>query len=119
MPRYIIERVLPGAGQLSDEQLQAVARKSCSVLENLGPKIQWIESYVTNDKIYCVYLAPDEALVREHARLGGFPANSVVEVKRVIDPVTAESGAPKSGATATARGTTRVTAATPIAVATD
>ena len=91
MPKYIIEREIPGAGQLSPNELQAVSKTSCSVLNKLGPQIQWIESYVTNDKVYCVYIAPDEATVREHARQGGFPANSVSEVKCVIDPTTAEA----------------------------
>ena len=91
MPKYVIEREIPEAGKLSAEQLQAISQKSCSVLENLGPKIQWIESYVTDDKIYCVYIAPNEEMVREHAKQGGFPANRVSEVKQVIDPTTAES----------------------------
>jgi len=90
MPRYVIEREIPGAGKLSPQELQAIAQKSCSVLDQLGPKIQWVESFVTGDKLYCVYIAPDEAMVREHARQGGFPANSVAEVKAVIDPTTAE-----------------------------
>jgi uncharacterized protein DUF4242 len=91
MPKYVIEREIPEAGKLSAEQLQAISQKSCSVLENLGPKIQWIESYVTDDKIYCVYIAPNEEMVREHAKQGGFPANRVSQVKQVIDPTTAES----------------------------
>jgi hypothetical protein len=90
MPKYVIEREIPGAGKLSPDQLQRVAEKSCSVLSELGPKIQWCESFVTDDKIYCVYIAPDEETVREHARQGGFPANRVSEVKTVIDPTTAE-----------------------------
>jgi hypothetical protein len=90
MPKYIIEREIPGAGQLTSQQLNAISQKSCSVLKNLGPQIQWLESYVTNDKIYCVYIAPNEALVREHAKQGGFPANSVAQVRRMIDPTTAE-----------------------------
>ena len=90
MPRYIIEREIPGAGALSNQELQAISQKSCGVLSNLGPQIQWQESYVTDDKIYCVYLAPNEAMVREHAEQGGFPANSVSEVKTIIDPTTAE-----------------------------
>jgi hypothetical protein len=93
MPKYVIEREIPGAGTLSTEQLQAVSQKSCGVLRNLGPSIQWIESYVTDNKIYCVYIAPNEQMVREHAKQGGFPANSVAEVRRVIDPTTAESTA--------------------------
>ena len=91
MPRYVIEREIPGAGKLSPQELQAIAQKSCSVLDQLGPKIQWVQSFVTGDKIYCVYIAPDEEMVREHARQGGFPANSVAEVKSIIDPTTAEA----------------------------
>ena len=90
MPKYVIERDLPGAGSFSSEQLRAVAQKSCAVLENLGPQIQWVQSYVTHDKIYCVYIAPNASLVREHASQGGFPANRVSEVKAIIDPATAE-----------------------------
>ena len=89
MPKYVIEREIPGAGKLTPEQLQGISQKSCSVLKNLGPQIQWLESYVTDDKIYCVYIAPNEAMVREHAKQGGFPANRVSEVKSVIDPITA------------------------------
>ncbi len=91
MPRFVIEREIPGAGKLSPQELQAISQKSCSVLDQLGPKIQWVQSYVTDDKIYCVYIAPDEGLVREHARQGGFPANVVAEVRSVIDPTTAEA----------------------------
>ena len=91
MPRYVIEREIPGAGKLSPQELQAISQKSCSVLDQLGPKIQWVQSFVTGDKIYCVYIAPDEEMVREHARQGGFPANSVAEVKSIIDPTTAEA----------------------------
>lgn len=91
MPKYVIEREIPEAGKLSAEQLQAISQKSCAVLESLGPKIQWIQSYVTDDKIYCVYIAPNEEMVREHAKQGGFPANRVSEIKQVIDPTTAES----------------------------
>jgi hypothetical protein len=90
MPKYVIEREIPGAGQLSAEQLHAISQKSCGVLQKLGPQIQWVESFVTPDKIYCVYIAPNEAMVREHASLGGFPANRVSEVKRMIDPTTSE-----------------------------
>ena len=90
MPRYVIERELPGAGKLSDEELQGVAQKSCSVLRELGPEIHWVQSYVTDDKIYCVYLAPNAQLIREHAEKGGFPANRISEVRAVIDPTTAE-----------------------------
>ena len=91
MPKFVIEREIPGIGSASAEQVQAIAQKSCSVLNNLGPQIQWLQSYVTDDKIYCVYIAPNEELVREHARQGGFPANSVAQVRRVIDPTTSES----------------------------
>lgn len=90
MPKYVIERDLPGAGNLTPEQLQGVSQKSCSVLRNLGPQIQWLHSYVTQDKIYCVYIAPNEALIREHASQGGFPANRISEIKTVIDPTTSE-----------------------------
>jgi hypothetical protein len=90
MPKYVIERDLPGAGALSAEQLQGISQTSCGVLRNLGPQIQWLQSYVTKDKIYCVYIAPNEAMVREHAKQGGFPANRVSEVKTIIDPTTAE-----------------------------
>jgi len=90
MPKYVIERELPGAGKLSEDQLHAISQKSCAVLSNLGPQIQWIESYVTDDKIYCIYRAPNEEMVREHAKQGGFPANRVSEIKTVIDPSTAE-----------------------------
>ena len=90
MPRYVIERELPGAGKMSVADLKAIARKSCSVLSAMGPQIQWLESYVTPDKIYCVYIASSEAQVRDHATRGGFPANRVSEVKQIIDPTTAE-----------------------------
>ncbi len=93
MPRFVIERDIPGAGSLSPEALQGVAQKSCAVLERLGPQIQWVQSYVTRDKIYCVYIAADEALVREHARQGGFPADRISEVTAIIDPTTAGSTA--------------------------
>ncbi len=91
MPKYVIERELPGAGKLPPDQLQAISQKSCGVLSNLGPKIQWVHSYVTDDKIYCIYIAPNEEMVREHARQGGFPATKVSEVKTIIDPTTAET----------------------------
>ena len=91
MPKFVIEREIPGAGKLSPDQLHGVAQKSCNVLRNLGPQIQWVESYVTDDKIYCVYIAPNEEIIREHARQGGFPANRVSAVRRMIDPTTAES----------------------------
>ena len=90
MPKYIIEREIPGAGKLTGEELRRVSQKSCGVIRKLGPEIQWIQSYVTDDKLYCVYLAPNEEMIREHARQGGFPANRVSHVKRVIDPTTAE-----------------------------
>ncbi len=90
MPKYVIEREIPGAGKLSDQELQAISQKSCGVLNQMGPQIQWVQSYVTDDKIYCVYIAPNEEMVREHARQGGFPANRVSAVKSVIDPTTAE-----------------------------
>lgn len=91
MPKFLIEREIPGAGALSAADLQAISQKSCGVLQNLGPQIQWVQSYVTGDKVYCVYIAPDEALIREHAAQGGFPANRISEIKSVIDPTTAES----------------------------
>ena len=90
MPKYVIERDLPGAGKLSSQDLKGISQKSCGVLDELGPKIQWQESFVTDDKIYCIYIAPNEELVREHARKGGFPANRVSEVRAMIDPVNAE-----------------------------
>ena len=89
MPRFVIEREIPGAGKLSPADLQGISAKSCSILHDLGSSIQWVQSYVVDDKIYCVYIAPNEALVREHARLGGFPATKVSEVRAVIDPTTA------------------------------
>ena len=91
MPKYVIEREMPGAGELTSEQLHEISQKSCSVLNQLGPQIQWVESYVTDDKIYCVYIAPSEEMVREHASRGGFPANRVSKVKTIIDPTTAEA----------------------------
>jgi hypothetical protein len=90
MPKYVIERELPGAGALSREQLKSISQKSCGVLDELGSQIQWIHSYVTGDKIYCVYLAPSEQLIREHAKRGGFPANRISAVTRMIDPTTAD-----------------------------
>ncbi len=90
MPKYVIEREIPGAGALSAGQLQGISQKSCGVLRQLGSEIQWLHSYVTGDKIYCVYIAPNEEMVREHAKQGGFPANRVSEVKTIIDPTTAE-----------------------------
>jgi hypothetical protein len=90
MPKFVIERTIPGAGSLTAEQLKAVSQTSCGVLKSLGPTIQWEHSYVTDDKIYCVYSAPNAEMIREHARLGGFPADSVQEVRTMIDPTTAE-----------------------------
>src|SRR5688500_8645518 len=90
MPKYVIEREIPGVGGSSAAQLHAISQKSCGVLSNMGPQIQWVHSYVTGDKIYCVYIAPNAEMVREHAKQGGFPANSVAEVKAVIDPTTSE-----------------------------
>ena len=90
MPKFVIERELPGAGSLSPQELNAISQKSCGVLSRMGPQIQWVHSYVTQDKIYCIYIAPDEKTVREHASQGGFPANRVSEIKAMIDPTTAE-----------------------------
>jgi hypothetical protein len=90
MPKYVIERDMPGVGKLSQADLKAASQKSCSVLEAMGPKIQWLHSYVTDDKIYCVYMAPDEESVREHAKRGGFPANRISQVRNMIEPATAE-----------------------------
>ena len=90
MPRFLIERAIPGAGSLSPEELQGIAQKSCDVLREMGPAVQWVQSYVTDDTIYCVHVADNEELVREHARKGGFPADRIVEVATVIDPTTAE-----------------------------
>ncbi len=90
MPKFVIEREIEGVGKLPKEQLQAISQKSCGVLHNMGPQIQWIHSYVTDDKIYCVYIAPDEETVRQHAQQGGFPANRISQVRAVIDPATAE-----------------------------
>jgi len=90
MPKYVIERNIPNAGKLTPQELHAISQKSCGVLSKLGPQIQWVQSYVTNDKIYCIYVAPNEQMVREHAKQGGFPANSVARVMTVIDPTTAE-----------------------------
>ena len=90
MPKYVIERELPGAGNLSDIELKEISRKSVNVLRGMGPEIQWLQSYITGDRIYCVYLAPDEAAIREHAKQGGFPANRISSVHRPIDPSTAD-----------------------------
>ncbi len=91
MPKFVIEREIPGAGKLSPDQIQGIAQKSCSVLQKLGPQIQWLHSYVTGDKVYCIYIAPDEQAIREHAQLGGFPANRISEIKSMIDPTSAET----------------------------
>lgn len=90
MPRYVIEREIANAGNLSHQDLVAISQKSCSVLDELGPKIQWIESFVTEDKIYCVYQAPNKGILKQHAEMGGFPANRIEEIKNIISPVTAE-----------------------------
>jgi len=90
MPKFLIEREIPGAGDLSAQELQGISQKSCSALKNMGPQIQWVESYVTDDKVYCVYIAPNAEMIREHAEQGGFPANRISEIKSVIDPTTAE-----------------------------
>jgi hypothetical protein len=90
MPKFLIEREIPGAGKLTPQELQGISQKSCGVLRGMGPQIQWLESYVTDDKVYCVYIAPNEAAVREHARQGGFPANRISEIRTMIDPTTAE-----------------------------
>jgi len=90
MPKYVIEREIPGAGSIPPADLQAISQKSCSVLSGLGPQIQWVQSFVTDDKIYCIYIAPNREMVLEHAKQGGFPANSVAEVRTMIDPTTAE-----------------------------
>ena len=90
MPKYVIEREINGAGNLSAAELQGISQTSCAVLNNLGTQIQWVQSYVTDDKIYCVYIAPNEEMIREHARQGGFPANKISEIRNVIDPTTAE-----------------------------
>ena len=90
MPKFVIEREIPGIGNMSDAEIREAARRSVAVLKELGPEIQWLQSYVTGDKLYCVYLAPDETLIREHAKRGGFPANRISAVRRLIDPSTAE-----------------------------
>ena len=90
MPKFVIEREIPAAGSLAPDQLKAISQKSCGVLNQLGPGIQWLESFVTDDKIYCIYLAPDEAAVRQHAEMGGFPANRISQVRTIIDPTTSE-----------------------------
>jgi len=90
MPKFVIEREIPGAGKLSSQEIKGISQKSCEVLRELGPGVQWVESYVTDDKVYCIYVAPSEEAVREHARRGGFPANRISAVRRMIDPTTAE-----------------------------
>jgi hypothetical protein len=90
MPKFVIEREIPGAGKLTPEQLQAISQTSCGVLREMGPQIQWVQSYVTDDKVYCIYIAPDEDAVREHARKGGFPANRISQIRTTIDPTTSE-----------------------------
>ena len=90
MPKYVIERDIPDAGKLTANDLQGISQKSCSVLKNMGPQIQWVQSYVTDNKVYCVYIAPDKKMIEQHAKEGGFPANSVNEIKQIIDPTTAE-----------------------------
>ena len=90
MPKFVIEREIPGAGKLSPDQLHAISQKSCGVLQSMGPRIQWLQSFVTDNKIYCIYIAPDEETVRRHAQQGGFPANSIARVRSVIDPTTSE-----------------------------
>ena len=99
MPKYVIERDIPGVGKLSAAELQAISQKSCEVLHNLGPQVQWVQSYVTDDKIYCIYIAPNEEAVREHARQGGFPANKISQIRSMIDPTSAE-GAHEAAASA-------------------
>ena len=91
MPKFVIEREIPNVGALSPNDFQGIAQKSCDVLRSLGPQIQWVESYVTDNKIYCIYIAPSEELIREHAKRGGFPANKISEVRRMIDPTTSEA----------------------------
>jgi hypothetical protein len=96
MPKYVIERDIPGIGKMSDAELHGASQKSCTVLRNMKGAVQWQQSYVTEDKLYCVYIAPNEEMVREHARMGGFPANQVASVKTLIDPTTAEFGIPQA-----------------------
>jgi hypothetical protein len=95
MPKYVIEREIPGAGELSSDQLHAISQKSCDILRVMGPEIQWVHSYVTGNRIYCIYIAPNEEIIREHASRGGFPANRISEVKTMIDPTTSEESAAK------------------------
>ena len=91
MPKFVIEREIPGAGKLGKDELQGISQKSCGVLRDMGPQIQWVQSFVTDNKIYCVYVAPDAEAIREHAKRGGFPANVVSRVRTIIDPTTAEA----------------------------
>ena len=100
MPKYLIEREIPGAGNLTEQELQGVSQTSCSVLQKMGPQIQWVQSYVTGDKVYCVYISPNEEMIREHAQQGGFPANRISEIKSTIDPTTAEQSAVSNQRTA-------------------
>ena len=100
MPKFLIEREIPGAGNLSQPELQSISQTSCGVLQKMGPQIQWLESYVTGDKVYCVYIAPNEEMIREHASQGGFPANRISEIKTIIDPTTAEQAAAGAGQSA-------------------
>ena len=97
MPKFLIERQIPNAGSLSPQELQGISQTSCGVLQKMGPQIQWVQSYVTGDKIYCVYIAPNEEMIREHASQGGFPANRVSEIKSIIDPTTAEEKKQSAG----------------------
>lgn len=97
MPKYVIEREIPGAGNLSPQELQSVSQTSCNVLRKMGPDIQWVQSYVTGDKVYCIYIAPNEEMIKEHALEGGFPANSISEIKTTIDPTTSEAKAQTAG----------------------
>jgi hypothetical protein len=97
MPKYLIEREIPGAGNLSQADLQSIAQTSCGALQNMGPQIQWVQSYVTGNKIYCVYISPNEEMIREHAQQGGFPANRISEITSVIDPTTAEAKTQSAG----------------------
>tara|TARA_B100000586_G_C19774825_1_gene287513 strand:+ start:244 stop:516 length:273 start_codon:yes stop_codon:yes gene_type:complete len=90
MPKYMIEREIPGAGNLTPDELQNISKQSCSILQNLGPQIQWVESFVTEDKVYCTYIAPNEDMIREHAEQGGFPANKISEITSIINPTTSE-----------------------------
>ena len=95
MPKFVVERDIPGAGKMSPKELQGIAQKSCTVLNKMGPQIQWQQSYVTDDKVYCVYIATNEAAIRQHAKEGGFPANRITRVRQMIDPTTAEDSAAK------------------------